>query len=200
MSVAGWYPDPSGGPGQRYFNGKHWTDYRRSGPPPRKSHTARNLIIGLVSVVALGIVGAGLIAATGSSGDRGGSTASGSTHGARDGKFEFRVNNVSTSGYAGLPAPRGNWVVADVTVTNIGNEPQSFFVGNQKLIDADRRTYSADDMAALRINVDDTMVLDLGPGFAINVLLPFDIPTGASPAALQLHDSAFSGGVRVDVA
>lgn len=23
---AGWYPDPDGNPGQRYFDGFHWTD------------------------------------------------------------------------------------------------------------------------------------------------------------------------------
>ncbi len=27
----GWFPDPSGAPGQRYFDGKQWTHY---GPPP----------------------------------------------------------------------------------------------------------------------------------------------------------------------
>jgi hypothetical protein len=26
---AGWFPDPSGGPERRYFNGSEWTDYRK---------------------------------------------------------------------------------------------------------------------------------------------------------------------------
>ena len=31
---AGWYPDPSGGPGQRYFDGHEWTVMAPPPPPP----------------------------------------------------------------------------------------------------------------------------------------------------------------------
>ena len=31
---SGWYPDPSGAPGQRYFDGTQWTEHR-SGVPAR---------------------------------------------------------------------------------------------------------------------------------------------------------------------
>lgn len=31
---AGWYPDPSGGPGQRYFDGREWTIVAPPAPPP----------------------------------------------------------------------------------------------------------------------------------------------------------------------
>jgi len=27
----GWYPDPSGAPGKRYFDGRDWTVYRAAG-------------------------------------------------------------------------------------------------------------------------------------------------------------------------
>ena len=31
---AGWYPDPSGQPGQRYFDGTNWTDHvSKAGQP-----------------------------------------------------------------------------------------------------------------------------------------------------------------------
>jgi hypothetical protein len=30
----GWYPDPSGGPGQRYFDGQQWTLHAPPPPPP----------------------------------------------------------------------------------------------------------------------------------------------------------------------
>jgi hypothetical protein len=30
----GWYPDPSGGPGQRYFDGRQWTLHAPPPPPP----------------------------------------------------------------------------------------------------------------------------------------------------------------------
>jgi len=29
---AGWYPNPSGAPGQRYFDGRDWTAHHRSAP------------------------------------------------------------------------------------------------------------------------------------------------------------------------
>jgi hypothetical protein len=32
----GWYPDPSGAPGTRFWNGKHWTVSIFHGQPPRK--------------------------------------------------------------------------------------------------------------------------------------------------------------------
>ena len=30
----GWYPDPSGAPGQRYFDGTHWTEFGTHSPHP----------------------------------------------------------------------------------------------------------------------------------------------------------------------
>jgi Protein of unknown function (DUF2510) len=33
LPPAGWYPNPSGAPGQRYFDGRDWTAYHRSAPP-----------------------------------------------------------------------------------------------------------------------------------------------------------------------
>ena len=53
-------------------------------------------------------------------------------------------------------------------------------------------------MAAMRIN-EDSMVLDLGPGFSLNVQIPFDVPPGTTPAAVVLHDSMLSNGVSTMV-
>jgi hypothetical protein len=78
-------------------------------------------------------------------------------------------------------------------------EPQSFFVQNQKLIDTSGREYAADSMAAYSFNDDGVMVLDLGPGFSLTVKVPFDVPAGSKPAKVEVHDSAFSGGARVNV-
>jgi hypothetical protein len=33
LPPAGWYPNPSGTPGQRYFDGRDWTAHHRATPP-----------------------------------------------------------------------------------------------------------------------------------------------------------------------
>jgi hypothetical protein len=33
LPPAGWYPNPSGAPGQRYFDGRAWTAHHRAAPP-----------------------------------------------------------------------------------------------------------------------------------------------------------------------
>ncbi|WP_205635020.1 DUF2510 domain-containing protein [Mycolicibacterium elephantis] len=54
---AGWYPDPSGGPGQRYFDGTQWTESRMPGvgvkatsEPPRAA-AKRNNTVGLIALI-----------------------------------------------------------------------------------------------------------------------------------------------------
>jgi hypothetical protein len=83
--------------------------------------------------------------------------------------------------------PRGQFFVVTMNVRNTGDEPQSFFIQNQKLI-AGGTEYAADSSAAYRVNNQDTMVLDLNPGFDITVNVPFDVPKGIVPDKIELHD------------
>ncbi|MDZ7886558.1 MAG: DUF4352 domain-containing protein [Mycobacterium sp.] len=117
----------------------------------------------------------------------------------RDGKFAFVVESVERqTNWYGDPKPRGQWVIATVRVTNIGAEPQSFFARNQKLIDAAGREYAGDGSAAIFMG-EESMAVDLGPGLALSVRIPFDVPPSATLSALMLHDSVFSSGVRVSI-
>jgi Protein of unknown function (DUF2510) len=45
---AGWYPDPSRAPGQRYFDGAQWTEQRTQAPAAAK----RTNTIGIVALIA----------------------------------------------------------------------------------------------------------------------------------------------------
>ncbi len=47
---AGWYPDPSGGPGQRYFDGREWTIMAPPPPPPPSVVINNNNTVGAPSV------------------------------------------------------------------------------------------------------------------------------------------------------
>ncbi len=184
----GWYPDPSGAPTNRYWDGSKWA------PPPRRRVWPWVLLV--VAVVFLGGCGAfALLVGTAVSHDRGPASMGAEV---RDGKFAFVVQRVDTSNQLGTTKPRGTFVTVTMTVTNIGGQPQSFFVANQKLLDKAGRSFAADSMVALEMNSNGTsMLTDMNPGFTISVLVPFDVPLGTAPDVVELHDSAFSGGARV---
>ena len=116
-----------------------------------------------------------------------------------DGKFEFRVVGVSRAATVSDPTgnpfmtvtAQGEFVVVTLSVSNIGNVPQSYFGQNQKLIDASGREYGANSEADTYMN--DAAFGDINPGNSIQVRVAFDVPPGTSPAELELHDSMFVG-------
>ena len=60
------------------------------------------------------------------------------------------------------------------------------------------RQFSSDGLADIAIN-GDLDGTDINPGNHIDVQVVFNVPEGTKPAQLVLHDSAFSGGVKVDL-
>ncbi|MFG1931860.1 DUF4352 domain-containing protein [Mycobacterium sp. NPDC048908] len=200
--LRGWYPDPSGAPRQRYWDGQQWTGHA----PARPTLTAAGLwlALGVIAVVALLFAGCSAMIAAGSKPHAGTDTdrfrgltgVPGSL--VHDGDFEFVVTGTPTD-WRGAPRPRGEWLVATTTVRNIDDESQEFVINNQKLIDSDGHAYAADVAAAVAMNAT-SMVITVDPGANITVRLPFDVPEGTLPAAVELHDSVFSDGVQVRVA
>lgn len=205
---AGWYPDPSGAPSQPYWDGQRWTEHAAPGALPKRGMaTSAKVAIGITVVAVLAVAGLHTYSQSVSADEPGSNRRSADQQSAsgvvgsevRDGKFAFVVESVERqTNWTGEPKPRGQWVIATVQVTNVGNEPQSFFVANQKLIDSAGREYAADGSAAIYMG-QESMAIDLGPRLALTAQLPFDVPTGTTPATLVLHDSAFSGGVRVSI-
>ncbi|MGW4636160.1 DUF4352 domain-containing protein [Nocardia sp. NPDC004415] len=121
----------------------------------------------------------------------------------RDGKFEFTVTAidppvkvVGDNPYLQKTA-QGQYILVHLTVTNIGNKAQSYWANNQKLIDDQGREFENDTMAGINVNEDTAMTSDINPGNSVQVVVVFDVPAGTTPAALELHDSAFSGGAKV---
>lgn len=189
--------------------------YAPQQPPPKKNWFARHKILTGVGAAIVAIIA--ITAATGGSGDQpsdsaraAGAAVDGPAAAAearigtpvRDGKFEFVVGGVE----AGVPSvgpneyltekAQGQFVLVRMTVRNIGDEAQSFTSSAQKLVDAQDRQYSVDDIA--------TMVLDEGrafeqinPGNSVETTIVFDVPPGTVPAVLEVHDSIFSGGESI---
>ncbi len=84
-----------------------------------------------------------------------------------------------------------------MTVRNTDHDRQSFMPNNQKLIDSAGRIYLGDAPAAVRMNNNDSMVIDMKPGSKITMKVPFDVPAGTQPTAIELHDSVFTNGALV---
>ena len=125
----------------------------------------------------------------------------------RDGKFEFLVESVKSGGAVAGDNPffqkqaQGEWVVVTVKVTNTSDAPQGFTPSAQKLIDTQGREFETDSTAQIALGGSDVPVWDkINPGNTADVKLVYDMPTDAVPAVLELHDSMFSGGARVQVA
>jgi hypothetical protein len=123
---------------------------------------------------------------------------------ARDGKFAFTVTRLDTAKTTGDPSnpyeqstAQGVYVIVSMTVRNVGNQSQSFFAANQKLIDNAGRQYSPDSTADMWLN--NAIQTDINPGNEIDAKVAFDVPEGTQASMLELHDSAFSGGVKVSL-
>ena len=119
-----------------------------------------------------------------------------------DGDFTFVVTSVEDGppviGDADFGVePQGRFVLVTMTITNNGDSPGSFFGDNQYLIDTEGRKAGADDEAAIYLDEAQSLYEEINPGNSLTGTVVFDIPADAVPAALELHDSAFSGGVTV---
>lgn len=121
----------------------------------------------------------------------------------RDGKFEFTVTGVKCgvakigSDILGQKA-QGQFCLVDVQVKNIGKEAQTFADSVQKAFDAKKVEYSADSGAAIYANEDSQVFFtEINPGNTVKGKLVFDVPKGTQLTTLELHDSMFSGGVKV---
>lgn len=124
---------------------------------------------------------------------------------ARDGKFEFTVKSlqcgvmsVGDNPYL-TKTPQGQFCLLNVTVKNIGNEKQSLLSSNQKLLNGEVQ-YSADDTATIYAAPNGTSWYnDINPGNSVEGKIVFDVPKDVTPTVAELHDSGFSGGVKVNL-
>lgn len=125
---------------------------------------------------------------------------------ANDGKFEFTVSSITcgktsvgTNQYMTKQA-QGQFCLLAVSVKNIGNEPQSLFSANQKLLNAQGQQFAADDLATSYAAPEgSTWYSNINPGNSVSGVIVFDLPKDQTPTIAELHDSSFSGGVKVNL-
>jgi len=123
---------------------------------------------------------------------------------AADGKFAFAVWKVdctkkTVGGALGTSTAQGHYCILTLSVKNIGKEAQTVFSSNMKLIDDQGREFKSDDMALINTGQTDLWLNEVNPGNQLDGKLYFDVPTDAKIVTAELHDSAFSGGVKIDL-
>ena len=120
---------------------------------------------------------------------------------AYDGQFSFTVTAKPKCGIASV----GDYLPLSATeqfcsirmlVKNISNKPGTFFDSNQKVYDTQKNEYSispeADIYASGALSVS-----TINPGERVFGDIYVDVPKGTNLSYIELHDSAFSGGVKV---
>ncbi|KOU24405.1 DUF4352 domain-containing protein [Streptomyces sp. WM6368] len=121
----------------------------------------------------------------------------------RDGKFEFTVTRLqagvgNVGGEYGQDA-QGQFFLVHMTVKNIGDKAQTFDGSDQELIDRNGSKYSADTAAGIYLDGSESFLEQINPGNVVDGVVVFDVPKGADPVRIELHDSMFSGGTTVDL-
>ncbi|HEX3963328.1 MAG TPA: DUF4352 domain-containing protein [Trebonia sp.] len=196
--------------------------------PPKKKHTVRNVFLIIAGVFVLLIIISVAVGGGGSKNTPAAATspsasskaaapakaaaapkAAGVGTAVRDGKFQFTITSVSQAKTAGDTTDglgdtaQGEYTILHVTVTNIGSEPQTLDDSAQYVYDASGRKYDASTDADLDLNsssgADSVFLNDINPGNTVKGQIAFDMPTGTKAVKAELHDSAFSGGVTVNL-
>lgn len=225
----GWYPDPSGGPGQRYWDGAQWTDHRLGALAPATSDSTTDATTGptiprkalvafAAAVVVLGVVGIWA--------------------GTRERKPDHTPQeDLATSSYGEVEvavptgtveptySPVGSVVSDGDFAFQVGSLDASPTAGRYEargiyfIVEVGIRNIGTEAQTFLPQNqklfdnaghefeadfkaayaLNDDVVMELNPGLSAKVLLPFDVPPDARIAGIELHDSAFSRGVVVAI-
>jgi hypothetical protein len=121
---------------------------------------------------------------------------------AADGKFEFTVTRMTcgvnhVGGASGKDA-QGQFCLLDIAVSNVGTSAEVFADLSQTAYDAAGHEYAVDSAAGVSANkANSAFVAPINPGDAVRGKVVFDVPPGTKLAAVVLHESMFSPGVRI---
>lgn len=88
---------------------------------------------------------------------------------------------------------QGRYTLVYVTVRNVGGSSETLLDDEQKIKDADNKTYSPDSMAELSMKNNDVWLQEINPGNAVDGILVYDMPVGVKATAID-----FNGGGLFD--
>jgi hypothetical protein len=209
----GWYPDPSGKPDQRFWDGNAWAP---EGSPQAQQAIKKTKrwpwVIGVIAALVVVVALSGNGPKDGTDNDSANSIASMSSPvaalgddnaatgvelPAADGMFDFVVTGIDHASTIGdgiwQEEAKGEFVIVRLNVTNTGDEARTFFSGNQHLI-VNGNKYDATTVVGGDVDSE-----NINPGLGIDTSVTFDVPLGSQADAIELHDSMFSGGVTVNL-
>lgn len=90
---------------------------------------------------------------------------------------------------------QGSYTLVHVTVRNVGSDSETLIDSDQKIKDADNKTYSPDSGAEIAMDNNDVWLAQINPGNAVDGVLVYDMPVGVKATAID-----FSGGLFKDSA
>ncbi|MBB4935136.1 hypothetical protein F4561_006030 [Lipingzhangella halophila] len=100
--------------------------------------------------------------------------------------LETGVESVGDNQYL-TETPDGQYVIAHITVENVGDQAGTFDSTSQKLVDADGKEYSTDSSAQVAVDTD-SWINEINPGNSVDGQLIFDVPAETELATLELSD------------
>jgi hypothetical protein len=164
--------------------------------PPRRRRRGRWLLAAAVVLL--------LLAVANNLGDRSGEDPGPARLGdpVRDGQFEFVVRAVDCGSRSvgegfGEHTALGQFCLVSFRVENTGTEGRTVGGGQQYLFDRDGSRHDPDLAATMANGGGRLWSTHLNPGQRLAGTLVYDVPQGAVPARIELHDAPFSGGASV---
>ncbi|WP_446665047.1 DUF4352 domain-containing protein [Flexivirga sp. B27] len=112
----------------------------------------------------------------------------------KSGDLQFTVTKVvrdrTTVGQQYLTEKaQGRYTLVYVTVRNVGNDSELLLDSEQKIKDADNKTYSPDTTAELSMKNNDVFLEEINPGNAVDGVLVYDMPVGVKATAIDFNGS-----------
>jgi hypothetical protein len=161
-----------------------------------------------IATACAAVITAGVIGACSSEGSQGGTASTpasppasaGQTPGNRDGSLEFTIDRVERDWVDPdhTRAPKGTWVLIPVTARNVGDAAQTFAADDQRLKEPEGQALSP-DTNTMDVEFPGHNAVTIEPGNQSLVYLLFDVPFGLLPNKIELHESAGSPGVTLDL-